>query len=93
MQSPKRRTVLKSFLEGSSKVLFLAAGGVFLIGDRILRTAGVDFLLSELLGIGTAAACLIAGVILKYKIEDMEWEEANEAATRESAASQYKPKS
>jgi hypothetical protein len=91
MQSPKRRTVLKSFLKGSSKVLFLATGGVFLIGDRILGSTGVDFLLSELLGIGTATVCLIAGVILKYKIEDMEWEEANEAA-RESAASQDKPK-
>jgi hypothetical protein len=43
------------------------------------------------LGIGTATVCLIAGVILKYKIEEMEWEEANEAA-RKSAASQDKPK-
>jgi hypothetical protein len=88
------RAGLTLFLKGFSKCLFAIGGLSFLFGDRAIREFGkVDFIFAEFLGIGFAALCIGAGAVSHYKAEDLEWEEANEEATRESSSMQDKPKS
>jgi hypothetical protein len=85
------RAALKIFLQGLSKSLFVIGGLCFLFGDRAFIAFGkMDFVLAELLGIGTAALCIGAGAVAHYKIEDIEWQEGNEEAIQES---QKPPKS
>jgi len=52
----------------------------FLFGGRAIHEfAGVERLQAEVIGIAIAVACGFGGFIAKKAIEDVEWEEANEA--------------
>jgi len=85
---------LRYFLLGLSKMMFAVAGLSFLFGDRAFIAFGkMDFILAEFLGIGFAALCVGAGAIARHKAEDLEWEEANEEAMRDSSSPQDSPKS
>jgi hypothetical protein len=87
------KTVLRLFLQGLSKVMFLIAVLSFFAGDRVLRASEkMDFVLAEFLGLGFAAICFGAGLIAKSKAEDIEWEEANEQAMKTSLSPHDQPK-
>ena len=91
--TPKTRNLSAHILDGLSKTFAVIAGVSFFIGALVIyATAKADRFLSELIGICVAGVCLIVAGIAKHKAEDIEWEEANEAATRESAAPQDEPK-
>ena len=78
------RSTLKHFLQGVSSVLIVIAGMSFFFGGRAIHEFGtVDRTLAEIIGIGLAFLCLILGVVAKYKIEDIEWQEQNEEAEKE----------
>lgn len=80
-----KRAVLKPFLQGLSKFLLVVGGVCFLFGDRVFIEFGkMDFIFAEFLGIGIACLCLIAAAVAHYKMEDLDWEEANEEAMKES---------
>lgn len=85
------RKTLKYFLQGLSSVLFAIAGLSFLVGGRVLMAFWkVDFVLAEFLGIACAALCIGIALVAKSKIEDLEWEEQNEAAEEQKSEFQDK---
>jgi hypothetical protein len=87
------KATLRHILLGLSKVMFVVGGLSFLFGDRALMEFGkVDFVLAEFIGIGFAAFCMIIGLIAHHKAEDLEWQEANEEALKESSSLQGSPK-
>ena len=93
MSPSKAKTTLKYFLLGLSKGLFFVAVISFLFGGRAIHEfAGVERVLSEVIGIAIAVACGFGGVIAKRGIEDIEWEEANEDAFREQSESRAEQK-
>jgi len=86
------RSTLKHFLQGVSTVL-IAIGGMcfFFCGRAIHEFGAVDRTLAEIIGIGVAFLCFILGVIAKYKIEDIEWQQQNEEAEKEQQPLKEKP--
>ena len=84
MSKHATRSTLKHFLKGASSVLIVIAGISFFIGGRAIHEFGaVDRTLAEIIGIGLAFLCFILGVVAKYKIEDIEWQQQNEEAEKE----------
>jgi hypothetical protein len=90
MPKSQIRTGMKYFLRGLSRFLAVIAGLSFFLGGRAIHEFGkVDRLLAEILGIGVAFACIIAIVINKHVIDDIEWKEANKEVA--APASKMKP--
>jgi uncharacterized membrane protein YecN with MAPEG domain len=78
------KSTLKHFLQGMSTVLIVIAGMSFFFGGRAIHEFGaIDRTLAEIIGIGLAFLCFILGVVAKYKIEDIEWQQQNEEAEKE----------
>jgi hypothetical protein len=93
MLRAKTRTALKYFLKVLSQSLFVIGGLSFFVGGLLIQEmTKIDRILAEFLGIGFALACLFVGLIAKSKIEDLDWEEENERALRETSASANEPR-
>lgn len=83
------KTTLKYFLQALSKLLFAVAGLSFFFGGRAIHEFGnVDRVLAEFLGITTAVVCGFGAYIATRKIEDIEWEKANQEALEEESEKQ-----
>jgi hypothetical protein len=85
------RSTLKRFLQGVSPLLFALGGLSFLFGGRAIHEfEGIDRTLAEIIGLGLAFLGLILGMVGKYKIEDIEWQEQNEEAEKKQPTAEKK---
>ena len=76
---------MKLFLQGFSKFMAIVGGVCFLFADRAFMEFGkIDFIFAEFLGIGIAIVCFGAAAVAHYKVDDIEWQEANDEAMKES---------
>lgn len=74
--SPATRSFLKVFLHGLAWVLFVIAGLAFWVGGRAISAFGkMDRVLSEMLGLGIAAATGVLVYILKTTADDLDPEQ------------------
>ncbi len=76
---------MRQFLRGLSYVLGIGAGFSFIFGGVLIQALGnVEWLLAQMLGIGSAVLFLVGAGTCRYFIDDIEWQEANEQAAAES---------
>lgn len=81
MSEPRIRSRMKQLLRASMSILGAIAGFSFFFGGGVIHAIGnVDRFPAEVLGIGSAFVCLIGIVISKHFLDDIEWQDENEAA-------------
>ena len=81
MPGSQLRFGMKQFLRGLSYVLGIGAGFSFIFGGVLIQALGnVEWLLAQMLGIGSAVVCLVGMGTCRYFIDDIEWQESNEEA-------------
>ncbi len=63
---------VKPLLKGTSQVLFVIAGLLFLVGGRaISEFAKMDWVIAEFLGLGLAAVFFVLGMMAKNAADDL----------------------
>jgi hypothetical protein len=68
---------VKRLLKGTSQLLFVIAGLLFLVGGRaISEFTKTDLILAEFLGIGLAAVFFVLGIVAKNAADDLNGEDS-----------------